>query len=56
MAILDNGKLIDRRYQSDKAPKKEETSIVKTGVNLIAAVVVVVGILALAALASDQDW
>lgn len=56
MAILNNGKLIDRRYQSDKASKKEETSIVKTGVNLIAAVVVVVGILALTALASDQDW
>ena len=55
MAILNNGKLIDRRYQSNTAPKKEETSVVKIGVNLIAAVVVVVGILAVAVLADVQD-
>lgn len=57
MAILNNGKLIDRRCQkNDKDQKKEEIGILKIGGGLIVVVFAVVGILALAALAGDQDW
>lgn len=55
MAILNNGKLINRRYQSDKAAKKEETSILQIGAGLIVTVFAMVGILALANLMFDQD-
>ena len=55
MAKLNNGKLIDWRYQSDKAPKKEETSILQTGTGLIITVFAMVGILALVNLMFDQD-
>ena len=58
MAILNNGKLIDRRYHRDKVQKKEETGILKTGGDLIVTVVAALGLLALAAVAlmDDQDW
>ena len=56
MAILNNGKLINRRYQSDKAAKKEETSILQIGAGLIVTVFAMVGILALTNLMFDQDW
>ena len=55
MAILNNGKLINRRYQSDKAAKKEETSILQIGAGLIVTVFAMVGILALVNLMFDQD-
>ena len=56
MAILNNGKLVDRKYRSNTAPRKEETGLLKTGGGLIVAMVAVMGILALAVLMGDQDW
>ena len=51
MAILNNGKLIDRRCQkNDKDQKKEEIGILKIGGGLLVMVVATMGILALSIL------